>query len=245
MDIRITHIFDLSPNLVNILGALVREGASAGTTDPIAYPTDPVAVEHPAEINMQEHAAAAMNGASPSDATVDAHGHPWSAELHASTKGTTKDGLWRMKIGVARPAPMPGFSTDGPAAADPNASSGSTSTGSTGAAASTPSEAAASEPVGTAVEDDEFAAFRTAAAESDAADAAAIENIPARKWTDADLGALCNQAATKLGDPTPIKELIAEFVKEGEVPHSRNIDDTERAAFAAAVELKAGIEFAG
>lgn len=41
------------------------------------------------------------------DDDVDAQGWPWSAELHASTKAKTKDGLWRMKVGVSRPAPKP------------------------------------------------------------------------------------------------------------------------------------------
>ncbi len=41
------------------------------------------------------------------DGDVDAQGWPWSADLHASTKAKTKDGLWRMKVGVARPAPKP------------------------------------------------------------------------------------------------------------------------------------------
>jgi hypothetical protein len=41
--------------------------------------------------------------------TLDAHGWPWSAEMHASTQAKTKAGLWRMKVGVSRPAPKPGF----------------------------------------------------------------------------------------------------------------------------------------
>lgn len=266
MDIRITLALDLSPNLLAIFAALVDEGASpkpvkaSATHMPTAPLSPPNADASPATVPVSAGSATASpgspeaagigatatNGASPSDATVDAHGHPWSAELHASTKGTTKDGLWRMKVGVTRPDPMPGFSTDGPAAGAPNDSSGSTPTASTGAMASSENGAAPSQAAGTAAEDDdEFAAFRSAAAASDAADQAAAENVPARKWTDADLGALCNQAATKLGDPTPVKELIAEFTKEGEVAHSRNIDPSEREAFAQAVELKAGITFAG
>lgn len=165
------------------------------------------------------------------DGTVDAHGWPWSADMHASTKGMTQDGLWRMKVGVKRPDPKPGFPIGG------------TGTASTG----TESSAAASAPAETAspVEDDEFAAFREAAAKADANDAAAKANVPARKWTDADLGALCNQAALKMGDPQPVKDIIATFVPTGEVAHSRNIPDEKRAEFAAAVEAKAGIEFAG
>lgn len=43
---------------------------------------------------------------------VDAHGWPWSAELHASSKSKTKNGLWRMKVGVSRPDPKPGRPLD-------------------------------------------------------------------------------------------------------------------------------------
>ena len=45
-------------------------------------------------------------------AGLDAHGHPWSADLHASSKSKTKDGLWHMKAGVARPEPAPGYPLD-------------------------------------------------------------------------------------------------------------------------------------
>jgi hypothetical protein len=50
-----------------------------------------------------------LNGDAPAaaDDDVDAQGWPWSADLHASTKAKTKDGLWRMKVGVTRPAPKP------------------------------------------------------------------------------------------------------------------------------------------
>lgn len=97
---------------------------------------------------------------------------------------------------------------------------------------------------GTVSEDDEFAAFASAAAEVQTAGEEAKAAIPARKWTDADLGSLCNQAAVKLGDPAPVKALIAEFVEADEVPHSRNIPAEKREDFAAAVEAKADIKFA-
>ena len=53
--------------------------------------------------------------ASPSPTTagnapeIDAHGHPWSADLHSATKSKTSAGLWRMGVGKSRPAPLPGF----------------------------------------------------------------------------------------------------------------------------------------
>jgi len=178
----------------------------------------------------------ATSDASPSD-EIDAHGWPWSADLHASTKGKTKDGLWRMKVGVNRPDPKPGFPV--------GAATGTSASGAASDAGASATMGAASSQAPTTDEDDEFAAFRAAAAKSDAEDAAAKASVPARKWTDADLGALCNQAAVKMGDPSPVKEIIARFIPEGQVAHSRNIPEDQREAFAKAVEEKAGIEFAG
>ena len=164
---------------------------------------------------------------------------PPTAVSAAATKGKTKDGYWRMKVGVIRPADKPGFSPSNAAAAAPASpeASPSASAGDAGSAAAPAAEASS--------DDDEFAAFREAAAKTDAEAGAAAAAVPTRKWTDADLGALCNQAAVKLGDPSPIKEIIAQFVAEGEVAHSRNIAEDKRADFAAAVEAKAGITFAG
>lgn len=160
---------------------------------------------------------------------IDTGGHPWSEALHAGTKGKTKDGYWRMKVGVSRPADLPGFPKADAAstAANPSSENGAAS--------------AQSIPAATADDDDEFAAFASAAA-NQAGSAAAV---PARTWTDADLGALCNQAATKLGDPAPIKALIAEYMPADTLPHSRNVPADKRAAFAAAIEAKAGITYAG
>lgn len=185
-----------------------------------------------AEPSQASGAAEASQAADPDE--VDAHGWPWSADMHASTKGKTQEGLWRMKVGVKRPDPKPGFPL----------SIGDTGTASTGEESSAPATAPA-ETASPVEEDDEFAAFRQASEKLEAKDAEAKASVPARKWTDADLGALCNQAAVKLGDPKPVKDIIAEFVPAGEVAHSRNIPDEKRAEFAAAVEAKAGIEFAG
>lgn len=43
---------------------------------------------------------------------LDAHGHPWSEEIHADTKTLTKAGLWRLKSGAARPEPAEGYPLD-------------------------------------------------------------------------------------------------------------------------------------
>lgn len=206
--------------------------AQSPASDPAASPASDAA----------STSGATEDATSPSDGAIDAHGHPWSAELHASTKGVTKDGLWRMKVGVSRPDPLPGFPVDN---AGQSADTGTKpETASPSATLPTATEPATG-PAAISGDDDEFAAFRNAAAASEAVDAAATASIPARAWTDADLGALCNQAAVKLGDPSPVKELIAAYTPEGEVAHSRNIPAGNREDFAKAVEAKAGIEFVG
>lgn len=189
-----------------------------------------------ADLAPQADAPESAAVADVADGTLDAAGWPWDPSLHASTKGTTKDGLWRMKVGVARPDPKPGFPK---ADAASTGGTGTTSNGAAGQSSGTAASAAAGE------DEDEFAAFRAAADNVNGTNAAAAANIPARKWTDADLGALCNQAAVKAGDPAPIKAIITDFVPAGQVPHSRNIPDDQREAFAQAVESKIGITFAG
>lgn len=190
-------------------------------------------------------APATSTVASPSEqatveSKIDADGWPFDPALH--TGSLTKAGLWRMKAGVSRPAPKPGYPVEGNSNASPAEQSEPVSV----SGESTSADGAADTSASTATdEDDEFAAFRAAAAKSDAEDAAAKASVPVRNWTDADLGALCNQAATKLGDPSPIKEIIAKFIPEGTVAHSRNIPEDQRDAFAKAIEERAGIEFAG
>jgi len=210
-------------------GAPFAAVAVAETPKPTAAAPTPAAAQ--SEDTAEASPAAIVDG------EVDAHGHPWNAELHAATKGKTKDGLWRMKVGVARPDAVEGFTA---------APTTSTTEAGTESAQATSAVTEAAAPTATSTdEDDEFAAFRDAAANAAATDDAAKVSVPARKWTDADLGALCNQAAVKLGDPAPVKELIAKFIPEGEVAHSRNIPEESRADFAKAVEAKAEIEFAG
>lgn len=231
INIHAENSVDALEQLAAIAAALTGAAGALAPKAAVPKASDTVVAPAPVAEPSQASDVAEASQAATDDGTVDAHGWPWSADLHASTKGMTKDGLWRMKVGVSRPDPKPGFPI------------GATGTASTGAESS----AAASAPAETAspVEDDEFAAFREAAAKADATDAAAKANVPARKWTDADLGALCNQAALKMGDPQPVKDIIATFVPTGEVAHSRNIPDEKRAEFAAVVEAKAGIEFVG
>jgi len=159
---------------------------------------------------------------------LDSAGVPFDPEIHTGTK--LKDGTWRAKKGKKEEA-------------EALAEEVSTSTENTGETESTES-GGASEPTAEDEDDDEFAAFTKAAAEVEETEEAEVE-VPARKWTDADLSQLCNNAAVKLGDPSPVKALIAKYVPEGEVPHSRNIPTDEREAFAQEVEKAAGIEYAG
>jgi len=91
----------------------------------------------------------------------------------------------------------------------------------------------------TAAEDDEFAAFRNAAAASAPAEASA-----GRTWTDADLSALCNQAAVASGAPENVKTIITKYVGD-EVAHSRNIPAARREEFAREVEAAFDITYAG
>ncbi len=65
--------------------------------------------DHPSKVGNSAAQAPAAQAPAASAEQIDAHGHPWSANLHASTKTLTKDGLWRMKVGVKRPDPLPGF----------------------------------------------------------------------------------------------------------------------------------------
>lgn len=235
------------------VGALTVQHTGKSNPAPASTVAAPTPAAEPSTESAGAEASPAATGdaGAANDGELDAAGWPWSPELHASTKGKTKDGLWRMKVGVSRPDPKPGFPKEG-------GNSGQSADTGTSSATDTPSATSQTAAQGTSTsapavtstpdagEDDEFAAFRAAAATSAATDAAAAASAPTtRQFSDADLGALCNQAAVKLGDPGPIKEIIARFVPEGQVAHSRNIPAERRDEFAKEVEAKAGIEFAG
>lgn len=163
---------------------------------------------------------------------LDAHGHPWNPELHASTKGKTQDGLWRMGKGKVRPDPMPGYpKTDEAPAAETKQEEP--------APALTPIEQLGAEAIVEAAVEDDAEMWADAAGEAPA--------VPAREWTDADLSKLCNQAAKTLGpDRVPeLKALVAVYTASGQVPHSRNIPVEDRDRFAGEVEALAGITYEG
>jgi len=163
-------------------------------------------------------AAPASSEANENTGTTDAAGTIFDPARH--TGSIVKSGLWRMKTGMSR---GPNEGEDSPTYVNPNATPAP-------AATSTPAPSTAAE------EDDEFAAFRTAAAAS-----APV----ARSWTDADLSKLCNQAALKAGGPDSVKAVIAKFAPEGAPQHSRSIPAENREAFAVEVETSHGIKYEG
>jgi len=156
--------------------------------------------------------------ASENVSALDSAGDEWDEAIHSPNKTMTKDGRWRLKKGAVRPEP----------------SGGATVNAETGPSTSLPVSSIPDE-------EDEFAAFAEAMAE----EPVEAPEVMARTWTDADLSRLCNQAAQKMGNPAPIKDTIAKFVPEGEVPHSRNVPVEGREDFAQAIEKLAGIEYAG
>lgn len=213
MEITIIHKIGLESSLFALLSAAVSAG------QPLARPAaGAVAIAGPAAGEDAASVATAISGA---DGERDAAGVLWDPERHASTKGKTQAGLWRMKVGVSRPE-----SESAPAAGNPGIGT----------------SAATSSPIATAQvngvdEDDEFAAFRSAATTTTA---------PAmRNWTDGDLSKLCNQAALKAGGPEGVKTIITKFVAEGSIPHSRNIAADQRENFAKEVEAAFGIVYEG
>lgn len=211
-------------------GNVSAERAKPATEKPSATEEMPVS-ESPASDGS---GATATNTASSFDVgkgtpggsvEVDAAGTPFDPARHTGTK--VKSGLWRMKAGLSR---GPGEGED----AIPGNGTGTNESGPEPDAGSSATTPAADE------EDDEFAAFTKA--NNEAEDAA---TVPERTWTDADLSSLCAQAATKLGNADPVRAIIANYVPEGETPHSRNVPASDRAAFAAEVEKAAGITYAG
>lgn len=213
-----------------VLASHAALAAALAVLDGVSAPAPTSAPKKDADKPAAAAEPAGAEEASGEDVVLDTDGHPWSAELHAGTKGRNADGRWKMKVGVKRPDPAPGY----PLADAGNGATGTKAAGQApdaGASAPTPDAGPATDD-----EEDEFAAFATS--KPDTAPAA-------RSWSDADLSSLCNQAAQALGGPAKVKETIAEFLPEGATNHSRNIPADRREAFAKKLEEVAGIEFAG
>lgn len=165
---------------------------------------------------------------------LDAHGHPWSADLHASTKGKTQDGLWRMGRGKERPEPMPGYpkGAENPAPVEDVIQ---------------PSEKVPVGPEtiviteGPADIDDEFAQFATKTEEP-----AASTEAPAREWSDADVSNAANWAVNSLGGkPEGIVALRDKYIPAGMVPKTMNIPVEDREAFVQDLEKLVGAAYPG
>lgn len=177
----------------------------------------------PPELEDHVHEPAA------NEVEVDSAGVPFDPDVHTGTK--LKDGTWRVKKGMAdKAAELVTVAEEEPEGSSPFAEDAGT-------------ETANDADISSVNEDDEFAAFKAAADESEAV--AATAEAPIREWTDADLSSLLNQAALKLGGPEKIKETIAAYVPEGAVAHSRHIPVDKREEFAQAIEKLADMEFAG
>lgn len=210
------------PPPVNIASAATP---AVGQTTPSPSAAPAAGISAPASTSTTATAIASPSEGSALDTVLDAAGVPWSADKHASTKAKVGSGLWRMKVGVKR---LPEESEDSPNYVNPNAAAP--------AAAAPPPPPPPPVTVAAPVEEDEFAAFATAAAP-----AAPV----ARTWTDADLSKLCNQAAVKDGNPDRVRSTIAKYLPEGEVQHSRNIPAAQREAFASELETVVGITYEG
>jgi hypothetical protein len=75
--------------------------SQTSTPPEVAAKTDPVGAAASAAKPSDE----TNKNADPSTITLDADGHAYDPKLHAGTGSKTKAGLWRMKVGVKRPAP--------------------------------------------------------------------------------------------------------------------------------------------
>jgi hypothetical protein len=220
-------IYVTSDEQLRAVYAVLAAGAAVGSLQVRPSPAMPQTSinEQRSAVVAQLDAAGRVNAEEPDEEPeLDSDGLPFDPATMTGTK--LKSGQWRMKSGVERPN-----SANTAAAGENTTTSAPETLADSGAS---PSDD----------EDDEFAAFRNAAAASDAAPAA---EVPARTWTDADLSALTNQAASKMGaERVPqLKAIIAEYCPDDTVAHSRHVPADKREALAQAVEAWADIEFAG
>lgn len=99
-------------------GPHISEAGAAATTDAKSQThVDPVVAAQSgvSGAGVSPPAGATAPAAGGTDAEkpeLDANGHPWSADLYAPTKTKTGAGLWRMKVGKSRPAPVAGYPLD-------------------------------------------------------------------------------------------------------------------------------------
>lgn len=226
-------------HLISGIKAAIAEPA------PKANPTPAPVAEVPAEKQEEKMLPLPAIRDEPDTDELDAHGHPWSADLHASTKGKTQDGLWRMGRGQTRPDPMPGYPKDFVAAvreaveaADEQEDAGPVTTPENTPEVPVTAEAEIVEEGGV---DDEFAQF----ASTDTPEEAATE-VPAREWSDADVSNAANWAVNSLGGkPEGVVALRDKYIPAGMVPKTMNIPVDAREAFVTDLEKLVGAGYPG
>jgi hypothetical protein len=86
------------------LDPAIAANNTGGGTDPTVGQSQPATTD--------TNAGAAGDTGSKAKDEIDAHGHTWDEKLHAATKSKTKDGLWRMRPGIARPPAKKGYPLD-------------------------------------------------------------------------------------------------------------------------------------
>lgn len=206
-------------SISEVHASVLAYAATLGAAPALVTASEPVKVIPPAPaLAAEPQPDPAPVAAGENSGKRDAAGTLFDPARH--TGSIVKSGLWRMKAGLAR-GPGEGEDAIPKAGGEP-----------------VPAAIPAAAPV--AAEDDEFAAFRAAAS----AQAAPVPAAPAvRTWTDADLSALCNQAAMATGNPEPIKGIIARYVPAGEAQHSRAIPATHREPFAQEIERTFNIQY--
>jgi hypothetical protein len=90
--------------------AKTTEATSQTATDPAQAAKSGVGgAGNTPEVKQPASTSDEAKGADPTTATLDAYGHVYDPSLHAGTGSKTKAGLWRMKVGVKRPDPAPGY----------------------------------------------------------------------------------------------------------------------------------------
>ena len=245
MEITIIHKIGLESSLFALLSSAITasNGPALASAAVKAPPVAPVDVGNALANSATTSAPSTTANPAPAslaaieDGERDAAGVLWDPERHASTKTKTGAGLWRMKVGVSRPE-----SESAPVAGNPGTG---TNSATPSPIATAPTAPEASVPVNGADEEDEFAAFRAAATAPATPATPAASGPVVRNWSDGDLSKLCNQAALKAGGPEGVKAIIAKFVPEGQVPHSRSIPADQRENFAKEVETTFGITYEG
>lgn len=85
------------------------DGSTSGNDTVAGTATETPARETRSASKPKTTAAKSSKPKAPKAGELDTDGHPYNPELHASSATKIKSGQWRMKPGVARPAPAEGY----------------------------------------------------------------------------------------------------------------------------------------